>query len=249
MKTRMNRWRKGTRLTFALVLIMAACTQPAPPASTAAPAAIATVTATVTAGTTTDTQTVTTTTANAAEGEGVAAEIVVYAADLPDDTLYELEGWEDATAAGGMLLGVTNNGDELDAPPENDPHATFTVQVQAGIPYRCWLHMLVGTPKGKSTANVIWAQFSNAVDSANQPAFQPESASFLTAQGPEEEGWHWVECAGEDTETSEPILAFSASGDVTVRLQAGMEGVGFDQFLLSPAQFLEGPPTEAIVAQ
>jgi hypothetical protein len=30
-------------------------------------------------------------------------------------------------------------------------------------------------------------------------------------------------------------------------MQAGMEGVGFDQFLLSPAQFLEKPPSEAIV--
>jgi hypothetical protein len=30
-------------------------------------------------------------------------------------------------------------------------------------------------------------------------------------------------------------------------MQAGMEGVGFDQFLLSPAQFLEKPPAEAMV--
>lgn len=250
MKKRMNHSTKGALLHILVLMVLsvAACTQ----APQAAPTSSAAVAATAdTAATLTNTQTVTVVapTSNSAAMQDTPGEIVVYAADLPEDTLYELEGWEDATAAGGMLLGVTNNGDELDAPPENDPHATFTVQVQAGIPYRCWLHMLVGTPKGKSTANVIWAQFSNAVDQANQPAFQPESASFLTAQGPEEEGWHWVECAGEDTETSEPILAFSASGDVTVRLQAGMEGVGFDQFLLSPAQFLEGPPTEAIVAQ
>jgi len=32
-----------------------------------------------------------------------------------------------------------------------------------------------------------------------------------------------------------------------VRVQAGMEGVGFDQFLLSPARFLEAPPSEAVV--
>jgi hypothetical protein len=28
-----------------------------------------------------------------------------------------------------------------------------------------------------------------------------------------------------------------------------MEGVGFDQFILSPARFLNGPPTEAVVAK
>jgi hypothetical protein len=32
-----------------------------------------------------------------------------------------------------------------------------------------------------------------------------------------------------------------------VRGQAGMEGVGFDQLLLSPARFLEGPPSQAAV--
>jgi hypothetical protein len=28
-----------------------------------------------------------------------------------------------------------------------------------------------------------------------------------------------------------------------------MEGVGFDQFLLSPARFVDGPPTEAVIAK
>ena len=30
-------------------------------------------------------------------------------------------------------------------------------------------------------------------------------------------------------------------------MQAGMEGVGFDQFLLSPALYLDKPPAEAVV--
>jgi len=229
-------------------LIFAACTQlpQSAPASNTPVATTAINTETLTASTGTA-NTSASTSDLATETQEATGEIVVYAADLPESALYELELWEDAAAAGGVLLGVTNNGDELDAPPENDPHAIFAVQVQASIPYRCWLHMKVGTPKGKSTANVIWAQFSNAVDKSNQPAFQPESASFLTAQGPEQEGWSWVECALEDAETAEPVLAFSTSGEVMVRLQAGMEGVGFDQFLLSPAQFLENPPTEAIV--
>jgi hypothetical protein len=32
-----------------------------------------------------------------------------------------------------------------------------------------------------------------------------------------------------------------------VGVQAGMEGVGFDQFLLSPARFLERPPSQTVV--
>jgi hypothetical protein len=43
------------------------------------------------------------------------------------------------------------------------------------------------------------------------------------------------------------LVRFGKSGEVTVRMQAGQEGVGFDQFLLSPERFLEQPPTEAIV--
>ena len=42
-------------------------------------------------------------------------------------------------------------------------------------------------------------------------------------------------------------VRFRTSGEITVRVQAGMEGVGFDQFLLSPARFLNRPPSEAVV--
>jgi hypothetical protein len=69
----------------------------------------------------------------------------------------------------------------------------------------------------------------------------------LTAQGPEQEGWNWVACDSGDG-SSTPLIRFGKDGPVTVRLQAGMEGVGFDQFLLSPARFLDQAPPEAIVA-
>jgi hypothetical protein len=55
-----------------------------------------------------------------------------------------------------------------------------------------------------------------------------------------------VECDRADSE-DEPLVYFKETGEVTVRLQAGMEGVGFDQFVLSPFRFLEDKPTEAIV--
>lgn len=183
-----------------------------------------------------------------ASKQSTPPEVIVYASDLPENALSEFDFWEDAASPGGKLVGTPNSGDELDPPPENDPHVKFKVKVQKDAPYRCWLHMKVGTPKGKSQANMAWVQFSDAVDKSNKEILKPGTGSYLTAQGPTKEGWAWVSCDLADSKSSEQSLVrFKTSGEVTVRLQAGMEGVGFDQFLLSPAQYLEKPPAEAMV--
>ncbi len=173
-------------------------------------------------------------------------EVIVYASDLPQSALSELDFMDDPASPGGKFIGLPNTGDELDPPPEDDPHATFTVQVQSGVPYRCWIHMKVGAPLGKSDANLFWVQFSDAVDEANNALFAPGTDSYLTAEGPTREGWAWVECDRADSE-AEPLVYFATSGAITIRLQAGMEGVGFDQLILSPARFLNQPPVKAIV--
>lgn len=172
------------------------------------------------------------------------AEIVVYASDLPSNALDELDFYDDPASPGGKMISLPNNGDELDPPPENDPHFTFNVPVQSVIPYRCWVHLKVGEAKGRSTANVVWVQFSNSVDQANQEVFRPKTNSYLTAQGPTELGWTWVGC---DATGSDSLVYFPSNGETTVRIQAGAEGVGFDQFVLSPARFLNAPPSEPIV--
>ena len=188
-----------------------------------------------------------------ASGQGVGwpqdppPEIVVYASELPKRALSEFDFWDDPASPGGRLVGTPNTGDELDPPPENDPHVTFMVPVRAGVPYRCWIHMKVGAPKGKSQANMFWVQFSDAVDEANREVFRPRTESYLTARGPTREGWAWVGCDLEDSSPSESLVRFRKSGEVTVRLQAGQEGVGFDQLVLSPERFLEQPPTEAVL--
>ena len=102
----------------------------------------------------------------------------------------------------------------------------------------------MGAPKGKSQANVMWAQFSNAVNNANKEVFKPGSSSYLTAQGPTQTGWVWVGC---NLEGSDSLIRFQNAGEITVRLQAGAEGVAFDQFVLSSAEFLEEPPSDAVV--
>ena len=181
--------------------------------------------------------------------EGPPPEVVVHVSDLPKSALYEFEFWNEPASPGGRMVGTPNTGDSLDPPPENDPHVRFKVRVQRGIPYRCWIHMKVGRPKGKSQANRLYVQFTDAVDKANKEVFRPDTGSYLTAQGPAREGWTWVGCDVADTKSSEPLIYFRTSGEVTVRLQAGMEGVGFDQVLLSPAWFREKPPSEAVVAK
>ena len=175
-----------------------------------------------------------------------ASEVIVYASDLQQSTLSELNFYDDPASPGGKLVGLPNTGDKLNAPPEDDPHVAFMVQVQGGISYRCWIHMKVGAPKGVSQANVIYVQFSDAVDKANQVVYTLGTDSYLTAHGPEKQGWAWVGCVSSDP-ASNSLIYFRASGKVTVRLQAGAEGVGFDQVLLSPARFLNQPPSEAVV--
>ena len=174
-------------------------------------------------------------------------EVVLYLSDLPGSALSEFDFWSSATSPGGKMVGTQNTGDKLNPPPEDDPHVIFKVKVQSGVPYRCWIHMKVGAPKGVSQANKLYVQFSQAVDRANRDVLRPGTGSYLTAQGPTQPGWKWVGCDVAGSRSSDSLIHFRTSGEITVRVQAGMEGVGFDQFVLSPAQFLEKPPSEAVI--
>jgi hypothetical protein len=178
---------------------------------------------------------------------GALIEIVIHVTDLPRRALDEFEFWSDPASPGGRLVGTPNTGDELDPPPEDDPHVRFRVSVQRGVPYRCWIHMKVGKPKGKSQANLLYVQVTNAVDRAGREVFKPGTGSYLAAQGPTREGWAWVGCTPVEPASPEPYIRFRTDGEITVRVQAGMEGVGFDQVLLSAARFLDRPPSAAVV--
>jgi len=225
----------------------AAATSSAPTAQAAAPSSAPTAQA-ATSAPTAQAATSSAPTAQAATSapttQAVIGDVVVYASDLPESALSEFEIWDDPAAPGGKMVGTPNTGGHLDPPPEDDPHVTFSIPVQGDVPYRCWVHMKVGAPQGESQANMLWVQLSDAVDKANQEILKPDTGSYLTAQGPTQAGWTWVGC---DLANSDSLIYFRASGEITVRMQAGMEGVGFDQFVLSPAQYLQQPPSEAIV--
>jgi hypothetical protein len=177
-------------------------------------------------------------------GQAPAPDVIVYASALPRGALSEFEFWADPGSPGGKLVGTPNDGGNLDPPPENDPHVRVTARVRAGVAYRCWIRMKVGPPKGQALANRLWVQFSTAVDAGGQPTLRPGTGSYLTAQGPTRQGWTWVGC---NAGSAPALVRFASDGDVTVRLQAGMEGVGFDQLVLSPARFLDSPPSVAVV--
>jgi hypothetical protein len=174
-----------------------------------------------------------------AQGAATAADVVVHVADLPSSALSEFDFWPGPGSPGGKMVGTPQTGGDLDPPPEDDPHVMIPVQVRPATRYRLWVHMYVGKPKGVSKANKVWVQFTNASD-AGKDVLKPRSADFLTVEGPEKEGWVWV--------GSERLVSFRA-GDSTIRVQAGMEGVGFDQIVLSPSTFIDRPPTTAIVAK
>lgn len=184
--------------------------------------------------------------APAAAGQEVAPEIVVHVADLSGRDLSEFRFWEDSASPGGRLVGYPNTGDELDPPPENDPHVTFRVSVRAGVGYRCWVHMKVGPPRGVAKANLVWVQFVGAVDADGRETLAPRTNSYLTAEGPTTLGWVWVPC-DPGRPGADPLVRFRETGEAVVRIQAGMEGVGFDQFILSPSRYLASAPSEAVV--
>jgi len=179
--------------------------------------------------------------------DAASRDVIVQASSLPSSALSEWMFMNDPLSPGGKLLGTPNSGDQLDPPPEEDPHVIFKVRVEGGVPYRCWVHMKVGTPKGMSKANMLWLQFSKAVDAKGKEILKPGSASYLTVQGPSEPGWAWVPCLASGEKSPGSLITFKGGGEVTVRLQAGMEGVGFDQLVLSPARFLDQAPTMAVV--
>ncbi|MFN8444074.1 MAG: hypothetical protein U0175_25050 [Caldilineaceae bacterium] len=178
-----------------------------------------------------------------------SAEIVIYAADLPESAMSEMGFTDDPASPGGKLIDLPNLGEELDPPPEDDPHTTFTVQVLEGIPYHCWIHLKVGEAKGVSTANMVYVQMSDAEDAAGNVILLDNTDSYLIAQGPDKAGWAWAPCAFKDAAPEASLIRFGTTGEVTVRIQAGMEGVGFDQFVLSSEKYLKDAPTDAVVSK
>ena len=179
-----------------------------------------------------------------------APDVLVNASDIASGALTdEMVHRDDPSSPGGRMLDVLYDPDVKDPLPEIDATATFKMQVQGGIPYRCWIHMKVGKPMGRSKANLLWVQFTNATDKAQKQIFTLGTVECLVIRGGSREGWSWVGRDLSDPRAVEPEIYFRSSGEITVRVLGGMGGVGFDQFLLSPARYLAKPPAGRIVGR
>ena len=102
---------------------------------------------------------------------------------------------------------------------ETQPSA-LEASVQSGILYRCRIRTLAGgAPRGKSSVNLVWAQFSIAVNRAGDEVFKSGSGSYLTVTGPTEKGWQWVGCDPPGrVSPADSFNYFQGSGTTTVRL-------------------------------
>ncbi len=83
-------------------------------------------------------------------------EVIIYASDLTKSALSEFSFWDEATSPGGKMAGTPNHGDELDPPPENDPHVTF-------IAKRCSLSVLDSHEGGNAEGQVAGEQILGAI--------------------------------------------------------------------------------------
>jgi hypothetical protein len=120
------------------------------------------------------------------------------------------------------------------------------VQVRAGVPYRMWLHIRRASREGRPIPGLLYVQFDGAVDKEGREIFRIGTKDAISVRGTTQNLWMW---SGRDMAEAgvEPILYFKTSGEVTVRVTGGAGGAGFDQFLLSPARFLEKAPSAPVV--
>jgi serine/threonine protein kinase len=176
----------------------------------------------------------------------LAPEVVVYAGDLaPAAFQGALRPADEEGAAGGRAATVPEDASE--AAGVEQGHATFRVRVHPGIPYRAWVRVRRGVRAGRPEEGLLYLQVSGAVDPEGKEAWDPGSKSRILLRGTLDSPWKWASRDLADSTSVEPVIRFRVGGEVTVRLGASGSGSGFDQVVLSPRRFLDGPPAEAIL--
>ena len=121
------------------------------------------------------------------------------------------------------------------------------MQVRAGVPYRMWLHIRRASREGNPVPGLLYVQFDSSVDKEGREIYRIGTKDAIFVRGTTANLFMWSGKDLADPTATEPLLYFKTSGEVTVRVTGGAGGAGFDQFLLSPARFLEKPPTVPVV--
>jgi hypothetical protein len=176
-----------------------------------------------------------------------AANIVIYASDVPPSALHG--AWvlaSDATAANGIALvtpdnlGVSNLASPL-ASPEHYFDVTFSAN--AGTPYTIWIRLkALDNSKWNDS---IWVQFSDAT-AGGSPVYPLNTSLGLNVNLATDvtatslNGWGWQNTAYWLNQPT--TLIFSSAATHTMRIQLREDGVQLDQILLSPTTNLINAP-------
>jgi len=175
-----------------------------------------------------------------------AAEIVIYASDIPAGQLHgSWRAISDATSPNGLKLGTPDAAwstlnSPLAAPTD---YIDVTFDAEAGRPYTLWLRMRAINDNKYNDA--VWAQFSDALVD-NAPAYPMNSTSGLLVNLATDVtaaslvGWGWQN--GAYWLPQPATIAFAAGGPHTLRIQVREDGVQLDQIVLSPATYLTARP-------
>jgi hypothetical protein len=175
-----------------------------------------------------------------------AADVVVYASDIPAAARHG--SWttaSDPASPNGVKLVTSDVGFVAANAPLPNPidYVDVTFDVSAGTPYAVWLRLRAS---GDSMLNdSVWVQFSDAT--ANGASVYPinTSAGLLVNLATDGSGsslkeWGWQHTA---YWLSQPTtVTFPTGGTHTLRIQVREDGVQLDQIVLSPGKYLKAAP-------
>jgi len=174
-----------------------------------------------------------------------AGDIVLWAAEAP----VRVGAWSvvaDATAAGGNRIANPDAGaakiTTASANPPNYFEMTFTAQ--AGVNYHLWMR---GKAQNDYWGNdSVFVQFSDSVDSSNNPTFRIGTTSATEynledCSGCGLSGWGWQD-NGWGIGVFGPNIRFATTGTHTLRIQVREDGLSLDQIVLSSQTYLNSSP-------
>jgi regulation of enolase protein 1 (concanavalin A-like superfamily) len=187
------------------------------------------------------------TTGGAASCSGSSApDVVMWASNVPSANLHG--NWtriSDTGAGGGAALQNTDQNAAKISPalasPANYFEQTFTAQ--AGTAYHLWVRLRA---QNDSTSNdSIHVQFSDSLDAAGSATMRIGTTSSAevvlqngdTGSAPQGYGW-----ADNGWNMMGPNIYFATTGTHTVRVQQREDGAIVDEIVLSPSNYLCGPP-------
>lgn len=174
-----------------------------------------------------------------------AAEIVIYAADVPATAVKG--DWvftSSSTAAAGVALRNPDRGVPKLMTAAASPASFFdvTFTAQAGIEYQLWLRMRADNDH--YTNDSVYLQFSGAVDAfgAAVNRIGTTGASVVSLQdtvGAPISDWGWNDTGW--ASVGVPVR-FATSGPQTLRIQQREDGIAIDQIVLSSGRYLLSSP-------